>query len=95
MARSLALGPSELHDLGDAFAAAWLILLLVDGDELMDGQAVRGLLAKGIIEAAANGESDPKRLEDYALQGVLGPSRPLGRPSAWMRAGRGSARSSI
>jgi hypothetical protein len=76
MARPLAFGPSELHDLGDAFEAAWLALLLADGDELMDGPAVRSLLAKGIMEAAANGESDPKRLKEYALEGVLGPSRP-------------------
>jgi hypothetical protein len=78
MARPLAFGPSELDDLGDAFEAAWLALLLADGDELMDGPAVRGLIAKGIIEAATNGETDPKRLKEYALEGVLGPSRPFG-----------------
>jgi hypothetical protein len=73
MARALAFGPTELHDLGDALEAAWLALLLADGNELMDGPAVRSLLAKGIMEAAAKGESDPKRLKDYALEGVLGP----------------------
>ena len=75
MARPLAFGPTELHDLADAFEAAWLALLLADGNELMDGPAVRSLLAKGIMEAAANGESDPTRLKEYALEGVLGPSR--------------------
>ncbi|HSM19461.1 MAG TPA: hypothetical protein VK844_03725 [Hyphomicrobiales bacterium] len=68
---------SELHDLTDAFDAAWLEMLLADGDESMDGPAVRSLLAKAILEAAANGETDPKRLKDHALQGVLGPSRLL------------------
>jgi hypothetical protein len=75
MARPLALGPSELDDLADAFEAAWLALLLSDGDDFMDGPAVRSLLAKRIIEAAANGETDPKQLKDYALQGVPGPSK--------------------
>lgn len=78
MARPLAFGPTELHDLGDAFEAAWVALLLADGDELMDGPSVRSLLAKGIMEAAANGESDPTRLKDYALEGVLRPSRRFG-----------------
>ena len=77
MARPLAFGPTELHDLGDAFEAAWLALLLADGNELMDGPAVRNLLAKRIMEAAANGESDPTRLKEYALEGVLGPSRAM------------------
>ncbi len=77
MARPFAFGPTELHDLGDAFEAAWLALLLADGNELMDGPAVRSLLAKRIMEAAANGESDPTRLKEYALEGVLGPSRGL------------------
>jgi hypothetical protein len=75
MSRPLALGPTELHDLGDAFEASWLSLLLADGDELMDGPAVRSLLAKRIMEAVANGESDPARLKEYALEGVLDPSR--------------------
>jgi hypothetical protein len=78
MACPLAFGPTELHDLNDAFEAAWVSLLLAAGDELMDGPAVRELLAKGIMEAAADGETDPKRLKDYALQGVLGPSRFVG-----------------
>jgi hypothetical protein len=78
MARPLAFGPTELHDLGDAFKAAWLALLLADGDGLLDGPAVRNLLARGIMEAAANGETDPKRLKQYALEGVLGPSRLFG-----------------
>ena len=77
MAHPLTFGPTELNDLGDAFEAAWLALLLADGDELMDGPAVRSLLAKGIMEAAANGESDPTRLKEYALEGVLGPSRAM------------------
>jgi hypothetical protein len=77
MARPLAYGPSELHDLGEAFEAAWLALLLADGDESMDGPAVRRLLAEGIMEAAESGETDPKRLKAYALEGVLGPPRPL------------------
>jgi hypothetical protein len=78
MERPLAFGPTELHDLGDAFEAAWLALLLADGDELMDGPAVRRLLATAIMEAAANGETDPKRLKEYALGGVLGPCRLFG-----------------
>jgi hypothetical protein len=78
MERPLAFGPSELHELGTAFEAAWLTLLLADGDELMDGPAVRNLLAKGIMEAVADGESDPTRLKEYALEGVLGPSRLFG-----------------
>lgn len=78
MARPLAFGPTELHDLGDAFEAAWLALLLADGDELMDGPAARGLLATAIMEAAASGETDPKRLKEYALEGVLRPSRRFG-----------------
>lgn len=65
--------PSELHDLAEAFDAAWLALLLADGDELMDGRAMRSLLAKRIIAAAEHGETDPRRLKEYALQGVLGP----------------------
>ncbi len=77
MARPLALGPTELNNLGDAFEAAWLALLLADGNELMDGPAVRSLLAKRIMEAAANGEIDPTRLKEYALEGVLGPSRAM------------------
>ena len=77
MARPLVLAPNELHDLGDAVEDAWLALLLADGNELMDGPAVRSLLAKGIMEAAANGESDPTRLKEYALEGVLGPSRAM------------------
>jgi hypothetical protein len=78
MARPLALGPSELDDLADTFDAAWLALLLSDGDEFMDGPAVRSRLAKRIMEAAANGETDPKRLKEYALQGVRGPFRAFG-----------------
>jgi hypothetical protein len=78
MGRALALGPSEIDDLADAFEAAWLALLLSDGDEFMDGPAVRSRLAKGIMEAAANGETDPKRLKEYALQGVRGPFRAFG-----------------
>jgi hypothetical protein len=78
MAHPLALGPSELDDLAEAFEAAWLMLLLTDGDELMDGPAVRSGLAKGIMEAAANGETDPKRLKEYALRGVRGPFRAFG-----------------
>lgn len=70
MARQLAFGPTELHDLGDAFEAAWLALLLADGNELMNGPAVRNLLAKRIMDAAANGESDPTRLKEYALESV-------------------------
>lgn len=77
MARTFSFGPTELHDLGDTFEAAWLALLLADGNELMDGPAVRSLLAKGIMEAAANGESDPTRLKEYALEGFLGPSRAM------------------
>jgi hypothetical protein len=69
--------PSELHDLTDAFDAAWLALLLADGDESMDGPAVRNLLAERIIEAAARGETDPRRLKEYAVQGVLRPHSPF------------------
>ena len=70
-----AFGPSELHDLGNAFEAAWMTLLIADGDELKDRPAMRRLLAQRIMEAAANGVSDPKRLKEYALQDLLGPSR--------------------
>jgi hypothetical protein len=75
MTHPLAFGPSELHDLGNVFDAAWRELLLADGDELMDGPAVRKLLAQRIMEAAASGETDPRRLKEYALQGVPGPGR--------------------
>jgi hypothetical protein len=74
MARATAFGPTEIRGLVGAFEAAWQALLLADGDELMDGQAMRSRLAKGIMEAAANGETDPQRLKEYALRGVLRPS---------------------
>lgn len=77
MPRLGAFDPSELHDLGDAFDAAWLTLLLADGDELMDGPAVRSLLTERVIEAAARGETDPRRLKEYAVQGVLRPHSPF------------------
>jgi hypothetical protein len=75
MARATAFGPTEIRDLVGAFEAAWQALLLADGDELMDGPAVRSRLAEGIMEAAANGETDPQRLKECALRGVLRPSR--------------------
>jgi hypothetical protein len=75
MARAIAFGPTEIRSLVGAFEAAWQALLLADGDELMDGPATRSRLAEGIMEAAANGETDPQRLKEYALEGVLRPSR--------------------
>jgi hypothetical protein len=75
MARATAFGPTEIRSLAGAFEAAWQALLLADGDELMDGPAVRSRLAEGIMEAAANGETDPQRLKECALRGVLRPSR--------------------
>jgi hypothetical protein len=77
MPRPGAFDPSELHDLADAFDAAWLVLLLADGDESMDGPAVRNLLAERIIEAAERGETDPRRLKEYAVQGFLRPHGPF------------------
>ena len=74
MARATAFGPTEIRELVGAFEAAWLELLLADGDEPMDGPAMRNRLAEGIMEAAANGETDPQRLKEYALRGVLRPS---------------------
>ena len=77
MPRLGAFDPSQLHELADAFDTAWLALLQADGDESMDGPAMRNLLAERIIEAAERGETDPRRLKEYAMQGVLRPHSPV------------------
>ena len=71
-------GPSELRNLENAFEAAWLALLSADEIKLIDGPAVRSRLARGIMEAAATGETDPHGLKVQALRCVLGLSRTTG-----------------
>jgi len=74
-----AFGPSELRDLENAFEAAWLALLSADGSKLIDGPTIRSRLARGVMEAAASGETDPAGLKEQALRYVLGPSKGTGR----------------
>ena len=73
-----AFGPSELRNLEDAFEAAWSAWLSADECKPIDGPTIRSRLARGIMEAAASGETDPQGLKEQALRRVLGPSKGTG-----------------
>ena len=61
------LDPETLHAAYEAFDLGWAEIQKMDGYDL---QVARDLLAKRIVQAAlANGERDPERLKDYALEG--------------------------
>lgn len=60
------LDPETLAAAQDAFDLAWPEIEAAGGHDL---QLARNLLARLIVEAAMEGERDPERLKNYALEG--------------------------
>jgi hypothetical protein len=62
-----AFGPDEIRVLSEALAESWQQVLATGAQFNSHEQLAREKLAKIIVELAANGDRDPKRLVEAAL----------------------------
>ena len=59
--------PDTLDALTRAFNEAWVDIQAMVGPRPLDVEAVRSVLARRILAAAADGERDPRRLKLVAM----------------------------
>ena len=59
--------PDTLDALTRAFNEAWVDIQAMAGPRPLDAEALRSVLARRILTAAADGERDPRRLKLIAM----------------------------